>query len=39
MMKDTIQKRCELLVENRNIIHEGFKLENSLLKAVAGAGI
>ncbi len=37
MMKDTIQKRCELLVENRNIIHEGFKLENSLLKAVAGA--
>ncbi|SDB57486.1 DUF4003 family protein [Butyrivibrio sp. INlla16] len=36
-MKNTVQKRCELLVENRNLIQEGFMLENSLLKAVAAA--
>ncbi|SEL85519.1 Protein of unknown function [Butyrivibrio sp. ob235] len=36
-MKNSVQKRCELLVENRNLIQEGFMLENSLLKAVAAA--
>ncbi|WP_022762791.1 DUF4003 family protein [Butyrivibrio sp. AD3002] len=36
-MKNIVQKRCELLVENRNLIQEGFMLENSLLKAVAAA--
>nr|WP_297707554.1 DUF4003 family protein [uncultured Butyrivibrio sp.] len=31
-MKTTLQTRCELLAENRNIINKGFVLENSLIK-------
>ncbi len=35
-MKEAVQKRCELLVQNKNLIQKGFMLENSLLQTVAG---
>ena len=36
-MKNIVEKRCELLAENRNLINKGFMLENSLIKVIAGA--
>ena len=36
-MKNMVQKRCELLAENRNLLHKGFMMESSLIKAVAAA--
>ena len=36
-MKDRIQRRSELLIENRNLLHKDFLLENSLITVIAGA--
>jgi hypothetical protein len=36
-MKDRIQRRSELLVENRNLLHKDFRLENGLITVIAGA--
>ncbi len=36
-MKTTVQRRCELLVENRQLVSKASVLESSLLRAVAAA--
>ncbi|WP_026495730.1 DUF4003 family protein [Butyrivibrio sp. WCD3002] len=36
-MKEKVQKRSELLVSNRDLIHKGFMFENGLITTVAAA--
>ena len=36
-MKDTTRKRCDLLIENYEVIHKGFWLEHNLITAVAAS--
>ena len=36
-MKETIKRRSELLVQNRDLMHKDFLLENGLITIVAGA--
>nr|WP_292166516.1 DUF4003 family protein [Butyrivibrio sp.] len=36
-MNDKVQRRSELLVENRNLLHKDFFLENGLITVIAGA--
>lgn len=36
-MNDRVKRRSELLVENRNLLHKDFYLENGLITVVAGA--